>query len=140
MRRTLILALLVAALLSACNLVAGAPEPTPFRDLPLIRFATPLSGASVAEGDELVIQLIAEDPTGVGVARVELNIDDLPHHDAMPVVSSAVPVFTVDMNWLARGVGLHSLAAIAYRPDGTASDPAIIRVLVAPPEAPTQSP
>jgi hypothetical protein len=139
MRRTLILGLLLAALLSACNLIAGAPEPTPFRDLPLVRFATPLSGASVAEGEELIIQLIAEDPTGVGVARVELKIDDLPHHEAMPVVSAAVPIFTVDMNWLARGVGLHALAAIAYRPDGTASDPAIIRVLVVPPEATPQS-
>ena len=34
------------------------------------------------------------------------------------------------MNWLAEGIGFHSLTAIAYRPDGTASPPTIISVQV----------
>jgi hypothetical protein len=38
------------------------------------------------------------------------------------------------MNWLAQGQGRHALTAIAYRPDGTQSDPATILVNVLPPD------
>jgi hypothetical protein len=34
------------------------------------------------------------------------------------------------MNWLANGVGLHSLQATAFRLDGTASTPVLINVNV----------
>ena len=70
----------------------------------------------------------------MGIARVALMIDDLPYRDSQPEVSGAVPVFTVTMNWLAQGIGYHSLTAVAYRPDGTESRPRTINVLVTAPE------
>ena len=108
--------------LSACNLSTEVPEPTPERIVPTVEFLYPTNGSLVIEGTDVQIELLAQDQHGIGVSRVELLVDDQPHQDGAPVVSSAVTVFTVDMNWLAEGVGLHALSAIAYRPDGTASD------------------
>jgi hypothetical protein len=122
MNRLLIIA--VAALLAACSLNTPAPPP----DAPRVEFLFPMDAVAVSAGTDLQIGLLATD--SVGVARVELLVDDLPHQEARPVEQAAVPVFTVDMNWLARGSGLHALTATAYRADGTASDPVIIRINV----------
>ncbi|MCC6616726.1 MAG: hypothetical protein IT320_24845 [Anaerolineae bacterium] len=116
--------------LSACNLSTEAPTPTPERIVPTVEFLYPTNGSLVVEGTDVQIELLAQDSRGSGVARVELYVDDQPHQDGAPVVSSAVSVFTVDMNWLAEGVGLHALSAIAYRADGTASDAATISLEV----------
>lgn len=123
---------LLLAALAGCNLIYGEPTPTPQRDAPVIRFQIPANNAIFPEGTEVDIELLAEDPLGTGVARVELYADDLLHQTGMPEVSAAVPVFTVRMNWLAQGEGLHSLMAIAYRLDGTPSDPATILLEVQP--------
>ncbi len=66
------------------------------------------------------------------MAKVELRVDDQPLQNASPVESDAVPLFTVEMNWLAEGVGLHILQATAFRLDGTPSNPALINVNVTP--------
>lgn len=122
--------LLMALLLTAaCNLQVGTPTPFPTPDLPRIEFQAPANNDSFAEGTDLTIALVASD-AGPGIARVELLVDDLPYSEATPQVSAAVPVFTVTMNWLAEGVGYHSLTAIAFRPDGTASPPVTIAILI----------
>jgi hypothetical protein len=121
MKHLLLIALL---LLSACSLNTPAPPP----DVPHVEFLFPMEGVSVSAGTDLQIGLVATDSTGI--ARVELLIDDLPHQEARPAEATTVPVFTVDMNWLAQGSGVHVLTATAYRANGTASEPAIIRVNV----------
>lgn len=88
--------------------------------------------AQVHTGDEVTFLLLAEDQNGPGVARVELMVDDHLHQEGTPEVSGAVPVFTVEMRWKANGPGLHSISAVAFRADGTASDPATIVVEVIP--------
>jgi hypothetical protein len=122
-------------LLCACNLIAGTLTPTPPPNIPTIQFQYPANDSTVVQGMDVQIQLLAQDAIGDGVARVELLVDDQPLQEGIPLISSAVPVFTVEMNWLADGVGLHSLSAIAFRADGTASDPATIRILVVPEDA-----
>jgi Big-like domain-containing protein len=117
--------------MGACNLQIGTPTPPPTPDAPQIEFQAPLSGATISENTELDIALIARD-AGVGVAKIELLIDDQPYKEVMPTTSAAVPIFTVTMNWLASGVGLHSMTATAFRPDGTASQPFTIIVEVTP--------
>ncbi len=122
----LFMLLLLAA---GCNLTYGEPTPYPTPDIPRVEFVTPQNGQAVTEGTELLIELLGHD-SGVGVSRIELRVDDLFYNESFPQVSSAVPEFAVVMNWLAQGIGYHSLTAIAYRPDGTASDPITLTVNV----------
>jgi len=121
--------LLLLLMTAACNLQFGQPTPYPTPDLPQIEFEEPLNNARIAEGQELDILINAQDTTQ-GIARVELLIDDLPYSQSQPEDSGAVPVFRVTMNWMAEGIGYHSLTAIAYRPDGISSRQRTINVLV----------
>jgi hypothetical protein len=132
-RGKLRLVLLAWLLLAGCNLQQGTPMAPPTPDAPAVEFLSPVNGSSVVQGTDLTIELVAIDP-GAGVARVELLVDDVSHQEGSPVEDSVVPTFTVRMNWLADGVGRHSLAAIAYREDGTASQPTIISIQVVPRE------
>lgn len=133
MCRVLRAALLAAAviLLSACHIrtnnATNTPYPTP--DIPRVSFLFPENKSTVVEGADLSIQVLAED-SGVGVARIELLVDDLASGEAQPEVSVAVPVFNAILHWTAQGIGKHSLTLVAYRADGTASAPAIIVIEV----------
>ena len=122
--------------MSACNLQVGTPTPPPTPNAPQIEFQKPASAILVDENTELDIALIARD-SGVGVSKIELLIDDVPYKEVTPTASTAVPIFTVTMNWLATGVGFHSMTATAFRPDGTGSPPVTIIVEVAPQQTPT---
>jgi hypothetical protein len=95
-----------------------------------VYFQSPPNDLTVTEGDTLNILLVAQDEGGSGISLVELYVDDRLHQDGTPVEAPAVPVFTVEMRWEAQGVGLHALSAVAYRADGSASAPAVIRVYV----------
>ena len=132
---TLIL-MLILALLSACNLATTPPTAIPTPDLPRVDFEQPANGATVVEGSELTIDLVASDETQ-GIARIELLVDDLNYREGTPENDVPVPTFRVLMNWLAQGVGRHVLTAIAYRPDGTRSDERSILIEVLPRETPT---
>lgn len=133
MCRILKAVLLGAALLgvTGCNLYQGTPTAIPTPNSPRIEFRFPPNNSTIVEGAELNIELLAVDP-GAGVARVELLVDDLFYRDGKPQVSASVPTFTVIMNWLAQGVGQHSLTAVAYRNDGTASPAHTIVIQVLP--------
>jgi hypothetical protein len=100
--------------------------------MPKVEFLYPANEATVVEGTDLDIELLASDE-GIGIARVEFLVDEEVLNERGPDVSAAVPLFTVRMNWLAQGQGRHTLSAIAYRPDGTASDIETILVNVLPP-------
>jgi hypothetical protein len=130
-RRSLILSIGLLLILVGCNLALGTPTPLPTPDAPRIEFQTPANNARVVEGTDLTIDLVASD-SGAGVARVTLDIDDAPHQQSTPEISPEVPVFTVRMNWVAEGVGLHSFTATAYRTDGRSSPPVTIVVEVVP--------
>jgi len=130
------LVLIAGLLLCACNLSTQTLKPTP--TIPTVSFQFPSNNVSIAEGTDLQIQLLAQDT--IGIAHVELRVDDQVHQDGKPVEAAAVPIFTVDMNWLAKGIGLHSLQATAFRLDGTASTPVIINVNVTAGAAQTQTP
>ncbi len=119
----------VIVLLSACNLQSGKSTPIPTPDIPDVQFQFPQNNSTVFEGVDLNIELLASD-TGSGVARVDLLIDDQLYQQSKPQISEAVPTFTVTMNWLTSGIGQHSLTAVAYRQDGTASAPQTIIIEV----------
>jgi hypothetical protein len=118
-------------LLTGCNLQSGESTPVPTPDIPQVQFQFPTNNSAVLEGVDLSIELLATD-VGTGVARVELLVDDQPHQEGKPEVNLSVPTFTITMNWLAQGIGQHSLTAVAYRLDGTASAPETIILEVVP--------
>lgn len=122
--------LLLLLVLSACNLTATEPTPLLTPDLPQVIFNTPPNGATVLEGVLMDVDLVASDTT-VGINRIEFYVDGSMLGDGSPN-SGSEEIFRVTMNWLAEGVGLHTLSAIAYRPDSTPSQETTIVVEVLP--------
>lgn len=127
--------LIVLLSLSACNLSTEAPPPTTAPDIPTVQITYPDNDANVIEGTDLTITILANDEDGAGIARVELLVDEMVINERGPDAATSVPVFTVEMNWLAEGLGRHAISAVAYRPDGIPSDPATIVVNVLPADA-----
>jgi hypothetical protein len=117
--------------LASCNLGGSQETPVPTPDLPTVEFLFPQNGSTVLEGTDLSIDLVARD-SSTGIVRIELLVDGEKINEAIPQDAVMVPVFRVNMNWLAQGVGLHPLSAVAFRLDGTSSDEAIISVEVLP--------
>jgi hypothetical protein len=118
---------------AGCTLAYGTPTPFPTPDVPQIEFLQPANNGRFVEGAEIVVEIVARD-SGLGIARIVFQADGVTVSEALPVESGAVPVFTMRTNWLAEGVGLHPLSAIAYRPDGFPSETAIVIVDVLPKE------
>jgi hypothetical protein len=127
----LLIYLMVLAGLTACNLRAGPPPPPPTPTGPLIEFISPVNNDRFREGTDLTIALLAQD-SEQGIARIELQINDRPYGEAIPETAGAVPIFAANLHWLAEGAGYHALTAIAFRPDGTASPPQTISILITP--------
>ncbi|MCB9450042.1 MAG: Ig-like domain-containing protein [Anaerolineaceae bacterium] len=127
LKRSAALAVLILVA-AGCNLSTTAPTPYPTPDLPRVEFLAPVNGSRVFDGAELDVELLAQDDTA-GISRVELLVDDQPQGESQPEANS-VPVYRVLLSWRATGIGVHPLTAIAYRADGTPSDPVTILVEV----------
>lgn len=131
-----------ATLTVGCTLIGESLPPTATPDRPTISFLYPTNNAQVFAGTDMTVELLAQDTTA-GIERIELFVDDIqgePHQTAAPVDAATVPVFRVEMNWLANGVGRHQLTARAYRLDGTASDEQTIIIEVIPRDNPNPTP
>jgi hypothetical protein len=115
----------VAVLAAGCS-SAPAPSATAGLSKPLVVVQTPVNGAAVATGASLAVSGAASDQ--VGVDHVTLFVDGA----AVATTPSGQPATLVPFNlsWLATVDGPHVLQVIAYRSDGTASDPAIVNVVV----------
>lgn len=119
------LALVIIGMIAGCTLTEMPPTPAPTPDIPRVRFMFPENGARVVQGSEITVDIVAEDETA-GIARIVFLADGTQINEGTP--DASVPVFRVAMNWVAGNLGGHTLHAIAYRPDGTQSDEAIILV------------
>jgi len=126
----LCLALMLFGAAAGCTLTEVPPTPVPTPDIPRVRFVFPENGARVVQNSEITVDIVAEDETS-GIARIIFIVDGTQINEGAP--DATVPVFRVAMNWIAGNLGGHTLHAIAYRPDGTQSDEAIILVDVVAP-------
>lgn len=124
------LAFAVMIILSACNLNTVPPTPIPTPDLPRVYFEYPSNNDQVFLNTDLTVDIVAQDES-VGISRLIFSVDGEVIQDVQPP-DEMVTIFRVNMNWLAEGLGLHTLSAIAYRPSGTQSDEAIITIEVIP--------
>lgn len=125
------IAAVLLLVLAGCNLGASQEvviPPTP--DLPRVSFQFPQNNARVVEGFEVTVDLLATDAT-LGIQRIAFYVDRvLVQEGESP--EGVVALFRVNTRWTAQGTGMHTLSAIAYRPDGTPSDEATILVEVVP--------
>lgn len=120
-----IFVLILAAL--ACN-IPGIGGGSTAGGKPVVTIASPLNGASVALGQELLVQSTATD--SVGVVRVDLLVDEvIVRSDTAPNPEGQTS-FSLLQGWTPTTAGQHTIKVIAYRADGTASDPVSITVTV----------
>lgn len=119
------LALLFAGLFAGCTLTQAPATPVPTPDIPRVRFMFPENNARIVQNSEITVDIVAEDESA-GIARVVFMVDGTKINEGAP--EAPVPIFRAAMNWVAGNLGGHTLHAIAYRPDGTQSDEAIILV------------
>lgn len=117
-------------ILTACNLNTVEPTPIPTPDIPRVRFEYPSNNDQVYINTDLTVDIVAQDQS-VGISRLEFYVDGELIQDGTPP-DGLVSIFRVNMNWLAEGLGLHTLSAIAYRPSGIPSEEAIIAIEVIP--------
>lgn len=128
---------LVVLLAAGCNLSAEAPQtPVPTRDAPAVEFLFPPNNSTVLEGTDLTLDIVARDAS-IGVHRLEIYLNDVLLRETELADYTVEPVYRVQVNWLADGVGLHALTAVAFRPDGTRSDEGRITIEVVPRPTPT---
>jgi hypothetical protein len=115
---------LVLLIITACNTNADAPK---------IVINAPPSGSDFREGQEIVVQSTASDPSGI--TRVELAVDaTIVRTDPISIPQTT---FTSSQTWIATP-GRHVIIVRAYNKADVASDPAAIAVLVSPvPSTPT---
>jgi len=115
--------------LAGCTIRTTRLEQTPIAtpDLPRVQFLYPENNSIVIEGTDLRLDILAEDES-VGVAQIEVFVDGASLVAAPPPDALVQQVYRIETNWLAQGIGLHTISAIASRPDGTQSDEVTIVV------------
>ncbi|MBL8133967.1 MAG: SH3 domain-containing protein [Anaerolineae bacterium] len=125
----LFLSLLTLSLISAgCNLNA-APGAAAISGAPLVQISAPQPGATYLEGVEVNIAAQVSN-AGADIDRVEFAIDE----SLVETISEANPqgaaVFGVNHTWQAAGLGEHRIAVTAFRRDGSASETALVAIIV----------
>lgn len=108
----------LALLVTGCTLTTPPTTPMPTPDLPQVRFLFPENNAQIYEGAEINVDILAEDGTA-GIASIAFYVDGVKINEGSP--EAVVSAFRAQMNWVASGVGGHTLQAVAVRPDGTTS-------------------
>lgn len=131
----------------ACNVPGLTPQEAvddspPPPAVPSVDIRVPVNGMSYAEGTNVIIQVVGSD-AGAGISRIDLLVDDVAAGSSTAPNAAGQAAFLETFEWLAQGQGLHSISAVAYRQDGTASEPAMTSINVvgaAPTRQPTTAP
>jgi uncharacterized protein YraI len=131
-RRLLLLvcALLMPALIMGCTLnnlgggggaaVSGAPG---------VRIILPQPNATYFTGVAVNIQAAVSN-AGSDIDRVEIVVDGTIIATLTEVNPNNAATFNVSQGWSATSVGAHSISVIAYRADGSSSEPASVEINV----------
>jgi len=99
---------------------------------PQVTILAPAAGAQFSEGEELQVQSLATDPSGI--VRVELAVDGATVATDVPPIPKGQTTFTLLQRWKATP-GTHTVSVRAFNAAGAASDPALLSVVVAPASA-----
>jgi hypothetical protein len=99
---------------------------------PQVTILAPAAGAQFSEGEELQVQSLATDPSGI--VRVELAVDGATVATDVPPIAKGQATYTLIQRWKATP-GTHTVSVRAFNAAGAASDPALLSVAVAPASA-----
>ena len=122
--QTLMIVVLAASLILACDvasLTGGSAKPT-------IVIQSPANNSQFREGEDVAIQSIANDPSGI--ASVDLTVDGVTSRTDKPLPGQTGPLFTLTQKWKASA-GTHTLGVRAYNASGVASDVVTVTVSIA---------
>ena len=124
--RLLLTAATALVFIAACGSAPTGPSASASGDKPTVVIQSPTNGAVVGVGQDVAVAGAASDT--VGVDHVALFADGV----GVASTPSAAPAALVpfSLTWLATPAGPHILQVIAYRADGTPSDPAVVNVVV----------
>ena len=115
---TAALALTFAAL--ACNVPGTHPS------RPVVEIQSPPSGSTVVVNEPVIISSVAVDMDGPGIYSVELFVEgESIRLDESP--SGGLRIFDAAQTWIPESEGDATVSVVAYREDGTPSDPTTIR-------------
>lgn len=135
MRKSLlVLAILLPVVLGACGALPGDSG-----DPPIVSVASPANGATVPVNEPLSVQVMASDPDGPGVVRVQLEVNGTVMDSFDPV--GAQEQVSVALSFTPTTEGALALSVTAIDEDQNSGTPAILSLNVVaasadPPPAP----
>lgn len=129
-KRWIFLALMALALASGCSLtVAPEAETTTITGVPVVQLFAPIPNGAYLDGVAVNIQALVTN-AGADIARVEFAVDDAIIATAESPNSADTLAFSLTRSWTTVGLGEHTIRVIAFRADGSASDPAVVTIRV----------
>ncbi len=81
-------------------------------------------------GRSIDVDVRASDTSSIGISRLELFVDGKVVDRVMVGGGATRPNFAATLSWIPLGPGTFTLSAFSYRPDGTASQPAEVIVII----------
>jgi len=124
-RRALLICAAAAAFVVACSSASPTPGASA-GNKPTVVVQSPTNGAVLPVGGNVAVTGAASDT--VGVDHVLLFADGV--SVASSPTGAPAPLVPFSLTWLATPAGPHVLQVIAYRADGTPSDPSVLNVVV----------
>jgi hypothetical protein len=124
-RGVLVVLGVMSAFVAACTSAAPTPAAS-VGNKPTVIVQSPANGAVLPVGGNVAVTGAASDT--VGVDHVSLFADGV--SVASSPSGAPAPLVPFSLTWLATPAGPHVLQVIAYRADGTPSDPSVLNVVV----------
>jgi uncharacterized protein YraI len=131
MTRILLLSWILAAL-TGCTLSFSGPEVAElpeFSGVPVVRITAPLPNATYLSGVSVNVQVQVA-AAGPDIDRVEVFADDALIGTLPQPNPTGAAAFGVTQTFTAEGEGQHTIRALAYREDGSVSDPVTVTINV----------
>src|SRR6476469_292047 len=123
--RSLLAGVIVSAFVTACGGAAPSPNSSA-GNVPSVLVQAPSNGAVVPVGSDVAVTGAASDT--IGVDHVDLFADGV--SVASTPAGQPTPLLPFSLTWLATPAGPHVLEVVAYRADGTPSNPSAVNVVV----------
>lgn len=120
------------SIMTGCSLNFGSDEGEAVAVIsgaPVVEIAAPLPNSTFLQGVAVNI-LAAVSNAGSDIQRVEIRVDEATIADVTSPNASGAPRFSITQTWTPDSAGEYTVTVTAYRADGSASQPATVRINV----------